>query len=68
MKDNKREISIVRSSAAEYLTFITATGEVDENSVIRKFRITAADGKTYNTNHYNLSAIVETLNHFKMNS
>ena len=110
MKDNKREISIVRSSAAEYLTFITATGEsdvnavyfdenvwltqkmmgvlynvgtntinyhlkkiftdreVDENSVIRKFRITAADGKTYNTNHYNLSAIVETLKHFKMNS
>ena len=100
MKDNKREISIVRSSAAEYLTFITATGEsdvnavyfdenvwltqkmmgvlynvgtntinyhlkkiftdreVDENSVIRKFRITAADGKTYNTNHYNLSAII----------
>lgn len=42
--------------------------EVDENSVIRKFRITAADGKTYNTNHYNLSAIVETLKHFKMNS
>lgn len=68
MKDNKREISIVRSSAAEYLIFITATGEVDENSVIRKFRITAADGKTYNTNHYNLSAIVETLKHFKMNS
>ena len=68
MKDNKREISIVRSSAAEYLTFITATGEVDENSVIRKFRITAADGKTYNTNHYNLSAIVSTLKHFKMNS
>ena len=32
--------------------------EVDENSVIRKFRITAADGKTYNTNHYNLSAII----------
>ena len=26
MKDNKREISIVRSSATEYLTFITATG------------------------------------------
>ena len=100
MKKNKREISIVRSSAAEYLTFITATGEsdvnavycdenvwltqkmmgllynvethtinyhlkkifadgeIDENSVIRKFRITAADGKTYNTNHYNLSAII----------
>ena len=33
MKDNKREISIVRSSAAEYLTFITATGESDVNAV-----------------------------------
>ena len=100
MKKDKLKISIVRSSAAEYLTFITATGEsdvnavycdenvwltqkmmgllynvethtinyhlkkifadgeIDENSVIRKFRITAADGKTYNTNHYNLSAII----------
>ena len=96
----KQENSIVRSSAAEYLTFITATGEsdvnavycdenvwltqkmmgflynvethtinyhlkklfsdgeIEENSVIRKFRITAADGKNYNTNHYNLSAII----------
>ena len=100
MKKKKQEISIVRSSAAEYLTFITATGEsdvnavycdenvwltqkmmgflynvethtinyhlkklfsdgeIEENSVIRKFRITAADGKNYNTNHYNLSAII----------
>lgn len=31
---------------------------MDENAVIRKFRITAADGKTYNTNHYNLRAII----------
>ncbi len=100
MKRKKKEVSIIRSSAAEYLTFITATGEsdvnavycdenvwltqkmmgilynvgtntinyhlkkifsdgeVDENSVIRKFRITSTDGKTYNTNHYNLSAII----------
>ena len=29
----KKEISIVRSSAAEYLTFITATGESDVNAV-----------------------------------
>ena len=100
LKMKKQEIDIVRSSAAEYLTFITATGEsdvnavycdenvwltqkmmgflynvethtinyhlkklfsdgeIEENSVIRKFRITAADGKNYNTNHYNLSAII----------
>ena len=99
-KKNRKEISIIRSSAAEYLTFITATGESDvnaiyfdenvwltqkmmgllynvepntinyhlkkifsdgeleEQSVIRKFRITASDGKNYNTNHYNLKAII----------
>lgn len=31
---------------------------MDENAVIRKSRITAADGKIYNTNHYNLRAII----------
>ena len=98
--NKKKEISIVRSSAAEYLIFITATGEsdvnaiyfdenvwltqkmmgllynvkthtinyhlkkifadgeLDENSAIRKFRITASDGKSYNTNHYNLKVII----------
>lgn len=29
----KKEISIIRSSAAEYLTFITATGESDVNAI-----------------------------------
>ncbi len=98
MKKNKNEI--IRSSAAEYLTFITATGEsdvnaiyaeenvwlsqkmigllydvetntvnyhqkkifadreLDEFSVIRNFRITASDGKSYDTKHYNLKAII----------
>ena len=97
-KTNSKSIS--RSSAAEYLTFIAATGdggvdviyadeniwlsqkmmgilydvntrtvnehlkhifadnEVDENSVVRNFRITATDGKNYQTKHYNLSAII----------
>lgn len=92
--------SIVRSSAAEYLTFVAASGkggveavyaeeniwltqkmlgllydvethtinyhlkkvfsdsELQEDSVIRNFRITAADGKSYATKHYNLAAII----------
>lgn len=106
---SKSEITI-RSSAAEYLTFVAATGEdssrvevryedeniwitqkmmaalyeVDvrtvnyhikkifedselmEDSVIRKFWITAADGKEYNTKHYNLQMIIAV--GFKVNS
>jgi hypothetical protein len=41
-----------------HLKEIFKTGELDENSVIRKFRITATDGKNYNTNFYNLDAII----------
>ena len=101
-------VSLVRSSAAEYLTFVAASGQggveavyADENvwltqkmmgllyavethtvnyhlkqifadgelqadSVIRNFRITAADGKTYDTQHYNLSAIIAV--GYKVNS
>ena len=31
---------------------------MDEESVVRKFRTTAADGKNYNTTHYNLDMII----------
>ncbi len=107
-KSGKKKISIVRSSAAEYLTFVAASGkggveavyadeniwltqkmmgvlydvethtvnyhlkkifsdsELEEISVIRKFRITAADGKNYNTKHYNLLAIIAV--GYKVNS
>lgn len=34
------------------------SGEIEENSVVRKFRITAGDGKSYDTQHYNLDAII----------
>ncbi|MDL2321885.1 virulence RhuM family protein [Desulfosarcina sp. OttesenSCG-928-B08] len=42
----------------EHLKNIFNSGELIQNSVIRNFRITAADGKTYNTQHYNLDAII----------
>jgi hypothetical protein len=32
--------------------------ELPPDSVIRKFRITAADGKTYKTQHYNLDVVI----------
>ena len=104
-----KEITI-RSSAAEYLTFVAATGgsnesvevryedeniwitqkmlavlyevetntinyhikkifedsELEEDSVIRNFRITATDGKSYDTKHYNLQMIIAV--GFKVNS
>jgi hypothetical protein len=41
-----------------HLKQIFADSELQENSVIRNFRITAADGKSYNTQHYNLEASV----------
>ena len=45
-----------RSTIAEHLNAIFNENELDENSVCRKFRRTAADGKTYNTKFYNLDA------------
>ena len=42
----------------EHLKNIFKSGELQEDSVIRKFRTTAADGKNYNTNFYNLDAII----------
>ncbi len=41
-----------------HLKEIFASEELDENSVIRKIRTTAADGKKYLTNFYNLDAII----------
>ncbi|MFZ5561794.1 MAG: virulence RhuM family protein [Pseudomonadota bacterium] len=42
----------------EHLKNIFACGELEEEAVIRNFRITAADGKNYQTRHYNLDAII----------
>lgn len=42
----------------EHLKNVFSSKEVDEKSVIRKFLITAADGKKYHTNFYNLDTII----------
>lgn len=47
-----------RSTITEHLTEIFASNELSEDSVSRKFRLTASDGKTYNTKFYNLDAII----------
>lgn len=43
---------------SEHINNVFKEGELDEDSVIRNFRITAADGKTYDTKHYNLDIII----------
>ena len=45
---------------------IFSDSELQEDSVIRKFRITATDGKSYSTNHYSLEMIIAV--GFKVNS
>jgi len=43
---------------SEHLKNIFETGELKEDSVVRNFRITATDGKDYDTMHYNLDAVI----------
>lgn len=42
----------------EHLQNIFTDGELNEDSVIRNFRITASDNKNYDTKHYDLQAII----------
>ena len=49
-----------------HLKKVFSDSELEEDSVIRNFRITAADEKNYNTKHYNLSAIIAV--GYKVNS
>ena len=47
-----------RSTIAEHLQNIFQSQELQEDSVCRKFRRTAADGKDYATKYYNLDAVI----------
>lgn len=42
----------------EHIKHIFTEGELSPGSVIRNFRITATDGKQYDTSHYNLDVII----------
>ncbi len=41
-----------------HLKKVFADSELEEDSVARNFRVTAADGKSYNTKHYKLAATI----------
>ncbi len=47
-----------KATVSEHIINVFEEGELHENSVVRNFRTTAADGKNYNTNHYNLDVII----------
>lgn len=47
-----------KSNVSEHIKHIFEEGELEEEAVVRKFRTTAADGKSYNTTYYNLDMII----------
>jgi len=54
------------SAINQHLKTIFADEELKEESVIKKYLITAEDGKNYRTNHYNLQAVIAV--GFKVNN
>ncbi len=47
-----------KSNISEHIKHIFEEGELDESSVVRKFRTTASDSKQYNLTYYNLDMII----------
>ena len=47
-----------KSNVSEHIKHIFEEGELEESSVVRKFRTTASDGKNYNVTYYNLDMII----------
>ena len=47
-------------TVSEHIRNIFEEGELQPDSVVRNFRITAADRKQYDTQHYNLEVIIST--------
>lgn len=47
-----------KKTVSEHIANVFAEGELTRNSVVRKFRTTAADGKAYEVMYYNLDVII----------
>ena len=47
-----------KANVSEHIKNIFEEGELEQSAVVRKIRTTAADGKTYAVNHYNLDMII----------
>jgi hypothetical protein len=47
-----------KQNVGQHLKHIIAEGELAEDSVVKDFFTTAADGKEYATRFYNLNAII----------
>lgn len=47
-----------KSTISEHIKNVFDEGELDERSVVRNSRTTAADGKIYDTKFYNLDVII----------
>ncbi|MCL2676964.1 MAG: virulence RhuM family protein [Streptococcaceae bacterium] len=47
-----------KANVSEHIKHIFEDGELEENSVVRKFRTTSSDGKNYNKKFYNLDMII----------
>ena len=63
LEDNTQAqiVELFQSSKAninEHISNIFEEEELIENQVVRNFRITASDGKSYNVKHYNLDMII----------
>ncbi len=50
---------VQKSAISKHLKNIFKSGELLEESVVSKMETTAADGKRYNTNYYNLDAFLQ---------
>ena len=47
-----------KANVSEHIKHIFEEGEFEEDAVVRNFRITVADGKSYQTKYYNLDMII----------